>query len=102
MDNPHKPRALVAEDRTRRIFGDHPAYFIYFPFDRVNHRSFNRALPPGVAEWLTEHIGEEWIDWAGTVMLCSQYRDVVALAFRDENKALYAALNFGKIDIDIQ
>ena len=59
-----------------------------------------RFAAPEVFEWLTESVGEEWVDWVGIMENChgGQPQNTVTIAFRSPVAAIYAMMKFGKIE----
>lgn len=103
MQNPHKNRVQVGGDRSRSIFGT-PAHFV--TLEQEWQRNWSYSSPPPfdascgpVYDWLIENVGEEWVDWAASLDEChgGWPRRSITLAFKDETKALFTVMRWGKV-----
>ena len=105
MQNPHKGRVQVGGDRSRSIFGT-PAYFVTLE-EQWDRQSWSYSTPPSVTadvipevfHWLNENVGEEWVDWAAALDECHGGfpRRAITVAFKDETKALFTSMRFGRV-----
>lgn len=86
-----------------------PAFFVTLEEEWTREWSYSSPPPfdtgaTPVYDWLNENVGEEWVDWAAVLDEChgGHPRRAITVAFKDETKALYTIMRWGKVTPSIR